>query len=78
MCFNISDHHVHVCGELASRGLEHGVSFANARAHAEEHFEAAAFFPGCRALNGSQQRVGIRALTFVHRIILTILTLNSA
>ena len=76
--FDVADDDVAPVLQFALRRLEHGVGFADARAHAEKNLEPAALFLGGFALKRGQQGVGIGALAVVHKFTLTKPTPNSA
>ena len=55
--FQVGDGDVSAGSQFAAGGFEHGISLADARAHAEKDLEMAALFPRRFALDGGQERV---------------------
>ena len=60
--FDISDNDIDLLGIGFPRGLQHGVSFADSRCHAEKNIQLAAFLLDLIGLHSRQQFIGIRSV----------------
>ena len=59
MCLDVANDNIAPSLQFAMRGLQHGVGFADAGAHAEKNLQPSAFHSGFLALDRTQQRIRI-------------------